>query len=42
MRLAERDEAGALEDYQRYLRMMQSAAAAPSPTIRALLGSLIH
>jgi DNA-binding SARP family transcriptional activator len=42
MRLAEHDEAGALEDYQRYLRMMQSAAAAPSPAIRALIGPLVR
>jgi LuxR family maltose regulon positive regulatory protein len=41
-RLAERDEAGALEDYQRYLRVMQSAEAAPSPGIRALVGSLLR
>lgn len=41
-RLSQGDEAGAREDYERYVRMLQSSnAAAPSPSIRALVGSLL-
>jgi LuxR family transcriptional regulator, maltose regulon positive regulatory protein len=42
-RLALKDEAGALEDYERYLRVIQSTReAAPSPAIRSLVGSLLR
>jgi LuxR family transcriptional regulator, maltose regulon positive regulatory protein len=42
-RLADQDKAGALEDYERYVRVMQSTRdAMPSPAIRALVGSLLR
>ena len=41
-RLAQKDRAGAIEDYQRYARMLDSALdTAPSPAIRALVGPLL-
>jgi LuxR family maltose regulon positive regulatory protein len=42
-RLAMRDEAGALDDYQRYRRMLetQGSNANPSPAIRALVTQLL-
>jgi len=42
-RLAMRDEAGALDDYQRYRRMLETQGNAnPSPAIRALVGKLLQ
>jgi DNA-binding SARP family transcriptional activator len=42
-RLAAQDQAGALEDYERYLRVLQSAREAkPSPAIRSLVGALLR
>jgi DNA-binding SARP family transcriptional activator len=42
-RLAMQDQAGALEDYERYLRVIQSTREAkPSPSIRSLVGSLLR
>jgi len=37
------DQAGALEDYERYLRVIQSTREAkPSPAIRSLVGALLR
>ncbi len=42
-RLAMKDQAGALEDYERYLRVIRSTReAAPSPAIRSLVGELLR
>ncbi len=42
-RLATQDQAGALEDYERYLRVIQSTREArPSPAIRSLAGPLLR
>ena len=42
-RLAMQDQAGALEDYERYLRVIQSTREAkPSPAIRSLVGALLR
>jgi two-component SAPR family response regulator len=42
-RLAMQDQAGALEDYERYLRVIQSTREAkPSPAIRSLVGTLLR
>lgn len=42
-RLAMRDEAGALDDYQRYRRMLETQGDAhPSPAIRALVAKLLQ
>ena len=42
-RLATQDHAGALEDYERYLRVIQSTREArPSPAIRSLVGALLR
>jgi hypothetical protein len=42
-RLAMQDQAGALEDYERYLRVVQSTREAnPSPAIRSLVGPLLR
>jgi DNA-binding SARP family transcriptional activator len=42
-RLAMQDQAGALEDYERYLRVVQSTREAkPSPAIRSLVGALLR
>jgi DNA-binding SARP family transcriptional activator len=42
-RLALQDHAGALEDYQRYLRVIQSTRETdPSPAIRKLVGALLR
>lgn len=42
-RLAMRDEAGALDDYQRYRRMLETQGDAnPSPAIRSLVGKLLQ
>jgi LuxR family maltose regulon positive regulatory protein len=42
-RLAMHDQAGALEDYERYLRVIQSTREAqPSPAIRSLVGALLR
>lgn len=41
-RLAVRDRAGALEDYERYLRVIQATRETmPSPAIRTLVGELL-
>lgn len=41
-RLAQGDEAGAREDYERYVRILEATQAeAPSPAIRALVGPLL-
>jgi LuxR family maltose regulon positive regulatory protein len=42
-RLAMNDQAGALEDYERYLRVIQSTReATPSPAIRSMVGGLLR
>jgi hypothetical protein len=42
-RLATQDQAGALEDYERYLRVIQSTREAkPSGSIRTLVGTLLR
>ncbi len=42
-RLAVKDDAGALDDYQRYRRMLETQGSAnPSPAIRALVGRLLQ
>ena len=42
-RLAMQDQAGALDDYERYLRVIQSTREAkPSPAIRSLVGALLR
>jgi DNA-binding SARP family transcriptional activator len=42
-RLASRDHAGALEDYERYLRVIRSThEATPSAAIRSLVGTLLR
>jgi hypothetical protein len=42
-RLTIRDETGALDDYQRYRRMLETQGHAnPSPAIRALVGKLLQ
>jgi DNA-binding SARP family transcriptional activator len=42
-RLALQDQAGALEDYERYLRVIQSTReATPSPAIRSMVGGLLR
>lgn len=42
-RLAMQDQAGALEDYERYLRVIRSTReATPSPAIRSLVGALLR
>jgi LuxR family maltose regulon positive regulatory protein len=42
-RLAMRDDAGALDDYQRYRRMLETQGNAhPSPAIRTLVGKLLQ
>ena len=42
-RLAMQDQGGALEDYERYLRVIQSTREAkPSPAIRSLVGALLR
>jgi DNA-binding SARP family transcriptional activator len=42
-RLAMQDQAGAIEDYERYLRVIQSTREAkPSPAIRSLVGALLR